>query len=140
MTRIVRLTLDDVIHDAGQVSIRLGDPPSPVPEPFARLLLDHLQDRPNTATATDPDSRWLFPGRRLAARLRGRLRILTGRRKLPTAGCVDSQTVRAAETVGAAACGYDAGKKLKGQKRHVVVDTLGLLLCVMVTRCVGARP
>ncbi|WP_237110756.1 IS5 family transposase [Nonomuraea sp. MG754425] len=51
----------------------------------------------------------------------------------PNAGCMDSQTVRAAETVGAAACGYDAGKKVKGQKRHVVVDTLGLLLCVMVT-------
>ncbi|MFI7636092.1 IS5 family transposase [Nonomuraea sp. NPDC049400] len=79
--------------------------------------------------------RWSRRGlpERLAARLRGRLRILAGRRELPTAGCVDSQTVRAAETVGAAACGYDAGKKLKGQKRHVVVDTLGLLLCVMVT-------
>jgi transposase len=46
---------------------------------------------------------------------------------------VDSQTVKAADTVGAAACGYDAGKKLKGQKRHVVVDTLGLLLCVIVS-------
>lgn len=73
------------------------------------------------------------PPERLAGRLRGRLRVLAGRSELPTAGCVDSQTVRAAETVGAAACGYDAGKKLKGQKRHVVVDTLGLLLCVMVT-------
>ncbi|WP_345581552.1 IS5 family transposase [Nonomuraea rosea] len=79
--------------------------------------------------------RWSRRGlpERLAGRLRGRLRILAGRAELPTAGCVDSQTVRAAETVGAAACGYDAGKKLKGQKRHVVVDTLGLLLCVMVT-------
>ncbi|WP_185845285.1 transposase [Nonomuraea sp. WAC 01424] len=65
--------------------------------------------------------------------MRGRLRVLAGRRELPTAGCVDSQTARATETVGAAACGYDAGKKLKGQKRHVVVDTLGLLLCVIVT-------
>ncbi|WP_220183382.1 IS5 family transposase [Sphaerisporangium album] len=79
--------------------------------------------------------RWSGRGlpERLAGRLRGRLRILAGRDELPTAGCVDSQTVRAAETVGAAACGYDAGKKLKGQKRHVVVDTLGLLLCVIVT-------
>ncbi|MEW9550643.1 transposase [Nonomuraea sp. NPDC050783] len=59
--------------------------------------------------------------------------VLAGRAELPTAGCIDSQTVRAGETVSAAACGYDAGKKLKGQKRHVVVDTLGLLLCVMVT-------
>ena len=79
--------------------------------------------------------RWSGRGlpERLAGRLRGRLRLLAGRRELPTAGCIDSQTVRAAEMVGAAACGYDAGKKLKGQKRHVVVDTLGLLLCVMVT-------
>lgn len=72
--------------------------------------------------------RWSRRGlpERLAGRLRGRLRVLAGRAELPTAGCIDSQTVRAAETVGAAACGYDAGKKLKGQKRHVVVDTLGL--------------
>ncbi|MGW4411581.1 IS5 family transposase [Nonomuraea sp. NPDC004702] len=79
--------------------------------------------------------RWSRRGlpERLAGRLRGRLRILAGRGELPTAGCLDSQTVRAAETVGAPVCGYDAGKKLKGQKRHVVVDTLGLLLCVIVT-------
>ncbi|MFI7449671.1 IS5 family transposase [Nonomuraea sp. NPDC049714] len=79
--------------------------------------------------------RWSRRGlpERLAGRLRGRLRVLAGRSELPTAGCIDSQTVRAAETVGAATCGYDAGKKLKGQKRHIVVDTLGLLLCVMVT-------
>ncbi|MEO3869300.1 IS5 family transposase [Nonomuraea sp. B12E4] len=79
--------------------------------------------------------RWSRRGlpERLAGRLRGRLRVMAGRGELPTAGCVDSQTVKAAETVGAAACGYDAGKRIKGQKRHVVVDTLGLLLCVVVT-------
>jgi transposase len=79
--------------------------------------------------------RWSRRGlpERLAGRLRGRLRILAGRGELPTAGCIDSQTVKAAETVGAAACGYDGGKKLKGQKRHIAVDTLGLLLCVIVT-------
>ncbi|TDD43101.1 hypothetical protein E1286_29490 [Nonomuraea terrae] len=58
---------------------------------------------------------------------------MAGRGELPTAGCIDSQTVKAAETVGAAACGYDAGKKIKGQERHIAVDTLGLLLCVTVT-------
>ncbi|MER6005313.1 IS5 family transposase [Nonomuraea angiospora] len=91
--------------------------------------------------------RWSRRGlpERLAGRLRGRLRILAGRGELPTAGCLDSQTVRAAGTVGAAACGYDAGKKVKGQKRHVVVDTLGLLLCVIVTAasvqdCDAAHP
>jgi transposase len=79
--------------------------------------------------------RWSRRGlpERLAGRLRGRLRVGAGRGELPTAGCIDSQTVRAAETVGAAACGYDAGKKIKGQKRHLAVDTLGLVLCVIVT-------
>ncbi|MBG0813861.1 IS5 family transposase [Planomonospora sp. ID82291] len=79
--------------------------------------------------------RWSGRGlpERLAGRLRGRLRIRAGRGELPTAGCIDSQTVKAAETVGAAVCGYDGGKKTKGQKRHIAVDTLGLLLCVMVT-------
>ncbi len=79
--------------------------------------------------------RWSRRGlpERLAGRLRGRLRVMAGRGELPTAGCIDSQTVKAAETVGAAACGFDAGKKLKGQKRHIAVDTLGLLLCVIVT-------
>jgi hypothetical protein len=39
LTRILSLTLDDVIQEDGQVAIRLGDPPAPVPEPFASLLL-----------------------------------------------------------------------------------------------------
>jgi transposase len=43
------------------------------------------------------------------------------------------RTVKAAETVGAAACGYDSGKKIKGQKRHIATDTLGLVLRVLVT-------
>ncbi len=63
-TRIARLTSDDVLQENGEVQVRLGDPPSPVPEPFARILLAHLDQRPNTMTAANPDSRWLFPGRR----------------------------------------------------------------------------
>ena len=43
------------------------------------------------------------------------------------------RTVKAAETVGAAACGYDSGEKIKGQKRHIATDTLGLVLCMLVT-------
>jgi hypothetical protein len=64
LTRILSLTLDDVIQEDGQVAIRLGDPPAPVPEPFASLLLRHMGQRLNLATATNADARWLFPGRR----------------------------------------------------------------------------
>jgi hypothetical protein len=64
LTRIVRLTIDDVLQKNGETLVRLGDPPSPVPEPFAGLMLAYLNERPNTMTATNPDARWLFPGRR----------------------------------------------------------------------------
>jgi transposase len=51
----------------------------------------------------------------------------------PSAGIVDSQSVKGADTVPDASRGYDAGKKINGRKRHIVVDTIGLLLVVMVT-------
>ncbi|MGH3839742.1 MAG: IS5 family transposase, partial [Pseudonocardiaceae bacterium] len=69
----------------------------------------------------------------LVDRLRGRLRVALGRAELPTAGSIDSQSVKAADTVGGVTRGYDAGKKINGRKRHIAVDTLGLLLVVMVT-------
>ena len=52
----------------------------------------------------------------------------------PTAGVIDSQSVKSAEKRGACIDppGYDAGKKIKGKKRHVLVDTLGLLLHAIV--------
>ena len=64
VARIVRLTIDDVLQDGDRTALRLGDPPTPVPEPLASLLLAYVADRPNMATAANPDSRWLFPGRR----------------------------------------------------------------------------
>jgi hypothetical protein len=64
VTRIVRLTIDDITDQDGQLLLRLGDPPVPVPEPFAGLLLKLTASRQNTNTATNPASRWLFPGRR----------------------------------------------------------------------------
>jgi hypothetical protein len=64
ITRIVRLTLDDLISLDGELHVRLGDPPTPVPEPFASLLLQLTDERPHLNTATNPGARWLFPGRR----------------------------------------------------------------------------
>jgi len=64
LSRIIRLTTDDVIHDDDQVLLRLGEPPSPVPGPVAELLLSWIDQRTNMNTATNRDSRWLFPGRR----------------------------------------------------------------------------
>ena len=55
------------------------------------------------------------------------------REPAPSAGVIDSQSLRGADTVGAATRGYDAGKKVNGRKRHIVTDTVGMLLVVMVT-------
>lgn len=77
--------------------------------------------------------------------LRDRARLAAGRTAEPTAVIIDSQSVKAAETVAQPSRGYDAGKKINGRKRHIAVDTLGLLLCVLVTAAStqdrdGARP
>jgi putative transposase len=62
--------------------------------------------------------------------LRSRVREAAGKGAQPSAGSIDSQTVKATRTSGQR--GYDAGKKINGVKRHIVVDTLGLLLAVVV--------
>lgn len=65
--------------------------------------------------------------------LRARVRESLGRGTEPSAGVIDSQSVKADAVVGADSRGFDGGKLVNGRKRHVVVDTLGLLLGVMVT-------
>jgi putative transposase len=62
--------------------------------------------------------------------LRRQLRAVLGRNPEPSAAILDSQSVRTTETGGAA--GYDAGKQVNGRKRHILVDTIGLLLLVVV--------
>ena len=62
--------------------------------------------------------------------LREKVRKQAGKKPTPTAAIIDSQSVRSAQ--GGEDRGFDAGKKVTGRKRHIVVDTLGLLLVVVV--------
>jgi transposase len=59
--------------------------------------------------------------------------VREGRDPAPTAAIIDSQSVRGSDTVPGRSRGYDAGKKVNGRKRHIAVDTGGLLLAVVVT-------
>jgi transposase len=70
---------------------------------------------------------------RLHNGLREQVRLAEGRPADPSAAILDSQSVRAAETVARGSRGYDGGKKINGRKRHIAVDTGGLLLAVLVT-------
>ncbi len=65
--------------------------------------------------------------------LREQVRCADERDASATAGVVDAQAVKGADTVGALTRGFDAGKRTNGRKRHVIVDTTGLLLMVIVT-------
>ncbi|MGH9259756.1 MAG: IS5 family transposase [Acidimicrobiales bacterium] len=80
-------------------------------------------------------ARWARAGlwQRLHDALRDRLRIRLGRDPRPSAAIIDSQSIQGSEQVHRATRGYDAGKKTNGRKRHIAVDTNGLLLAVVVT-------
>lgn len=65
--------------------------------------------------------------------LRRHIRTGKGRCPFPVTLIVDSQSVKAASTIGRDSRGYDAGKKINGRKRHLVVDTLGLPVMITVT-------
>jgi putative transposase len=85
------------------------------------------------STTYDYFARWRDDGtwQHILDALREAVRVQEGREPAPSAGSIDTQTVKGTEVGGAR--GYDGNKKINGRKRHIVVDTLGLLLAVAVT-------
>lgn len=94
-------------------------------------MLPH--DLPPKSTVYDYFIRWTNDGTwdLILADLRDRIRRMKGRRKQPATANIDSQTVKTSEH--SQTRGYDGGKAITGRKRHIVVDSLGLLLAVVVT-------
>lgn len=87
---------------------------------------------PAWSTVYDYFRKWRNAGvwEQLVRTLRERLRVKAGRKATPSAGIIDSQSVKTTERGGPH--GYDGGKKVNGRKRHLLVDTMGLLLKVVV--------
>ena len=86
------------------------------------------------STASDYFVQWRDDGTwaKLLKALRERTRVAAGREPTPSAVCMDSQSVKITE-IGGPERGYDGGKKINGRKRHLLVDTLGLVLAVLIT-------
>ena len=113
-----------------------------------RAVLDTLLDQNRTgcqgemlphellpkSTVSDYFAQWREDGTwaKIVRLLRTRVREQEGREPTPSAACLDSQSIKTT-AVGGPERGYEGGKKSTGRKRHVLVDTIGLLLVVLIT-------
>jgi putative transposase len=91
------------------------------------------KDLAKRSTAFDYFTAWKADGawQAILDALRRQVRVAAGHEPEPQKAAIDSQTVKGSEAGGAR--GYDGGKKINGRKRHLIVDSLGLLLVVLVT-------
>jgi putative transposase len=91
------------------------------------------RDFPPSGTVYYYYAKWSNDGtiNNMLVSLHQKVRIMEGREPTPSAGSVDSQTIKVTELSGER--GYDGGKKINGRKRHVFVDVMGFVLAVIIT-------